>query len=105
MVLGTDAAVQNMVYGKTDSNKDNQTAQARTDATALALSHLNLDNDPSSPSSLLTSSVNLIAASFITRDKDKADTWSKAGHLLLDKLRGDDIDDAPWGIDIVVDRR
>jgi len=105
MVLGSDDAVQNLVYGKTDDNKDVQTTQARTDATALALAHLNLDADPSSPSSLLTSSVNLIAASFISRDKDKADVWSKAGHLLLDKLRGDDIDDAPWGIDIVVDRR
>ena len=105
MVLGSDEAVQKLVFrGGTDSTKDAQTTQARIDATSICLSFLNLELEPSSPSSQLTSAVNLIAASLVTNDKDKADQFSKEGHDLLEKYKGDNPDEVRWGINQILRR-
>ena len=77
MTLGSDEAVQKLALGRTDTKFDSQNTQARDDSTSICLSTMNIENESSSPSSSLTSAVNLITAAFMTRDKDKADQYSK----------------------------
>ncbi len=97
MVLGTNSATQLLAFGVADSEADTVTTQARTEATSICLAKLNILADPASPSAGLTSAANMIAASFINKDKDESTRLYDNGIKLLEDVRGDTVDDADWG--------
>jgi len=93
MVLGTDDAVQTLVFKRVNNAADTATTQARTDATSIALSELNLTTDPTSPSASLTSAVNLIAAGMLAKEEVESKRYHERGMALLEKLKGDNSQD------------
>ncbi len=96
MVMGTDDAVQILVFKAVNNNADTATTQARTEASSIALAELNITSEPSSPSSLLTSAVNLIAAGLLAKEEVESKRFHDRGMALLEKLRGDEDNDAEW---------
>lgn len=105
MVYGTDAAVQKLAYGNTDSSFDTKTTAALTVATVMINAALNLENDITSPSSKVTQCANLLAAGIIlSKPEQPENEHLKLGKELLKSLRGDNPTDAPWRITIPVER-
>jgi hypothetical protein len=103
----TDANVQNLVYGTTNSDLDTATTNARDVATSIINAHLNLDADIASPSNLVTRTCTLIAAGILSTGPDETleqNGYYKMGMLLLESIKGDVATDAPWGITIPTDR-
>lgn len=99
MVLGTDDAVQLLVWGAVDNNKDTWTTQARTTATGIAYAELGITVDPSSPSTQLTEAVNLIASGLVqgAPQSQQQALFLDKGMMLLKAARGDKDLDAEWG--------
>jgi hypothetical protein len=103
----SNANVQNLVYGTTNSDLDTACSNARDIATSIINSHLNRDTDISSPSNAVTRCCTLIAAGFVSTGPDENienNGYYKAGMEMLKSLRGDDSDDSTWGNSIVMDR-
>lgn len=96
MVMGTDDAVQILVFKRVNNAADTATTQARTEASSIALAELNITTEPSSPSSLLTSAVNLLAAGLLAKEEVESKRFHERGMALLEKLRGDEDNDAEW---------
>ena len=99
MVLGTDDAVQLLVWGAVDNNKDTWTTQARTTATGIAYAELGITTDPASPSTQLTEAVNLLAAGLCqgAPQPQQQAFFTNEGMKLLKAARGDKDLDAEWG--------
>jgi len=103
----TNANVQNLVYGLTNSDLDTVCSNARDVATSIINSHLNIDADLASPSNAVTRACTMIAAGIISTSPDEnleQNGYYKAGMILLESLRGDVTTDGPWGTTIPVDR-
>jgi len=97
MVLGTDDAVQILVFKRVNNAADTATTQARTEATSIAYSELNINTDPSSPSASLTSAVNLLAAGLLAKEEVESARFHERGMALLEKLKGDsNQDNGDW---------
>jgi len=96
MVLGTDDAVQTLVFKAVNNNADTATTQARATATSIAYAELNITKDPSSPSTQLTEAVNLIAAGLLAKEEVESKRFTEAGMAMLIKVRGDKHTDSDW---------
>ena len=95
----SNANIQNLVYGATNSDIDDASTAARDVATSLINAHLDRTTDISSPSDLVTRCATMLAAGILaTGPEDKLDqnAYYKAGMELLKALKGDDVDDAEW---------
>lgn len=102
----TNANVQNLVYGTTNSDLDTASTNARDVATSIINAHLNINTDISSPSDAITRCCTLLAAGIMSTSPDEnleQNGYYKAGMALLMMLP-DSSDDAPWGITIPTDR-
>lgn len=105
MAYGTDAAVQNLVHGTTNSDWDAATTAARNLSTQIINSELDILTDISSPSDKVTQCANLLAAGIFTSEPGKLEenAYYKMGMKMLEKLKGDNTGDSPWHTSIVVE--
>ena len=95
----TNANVQNLVYGATNTDLDAATTAARDAATSIINAFLNRTSDIASPSDLITRCTTLLAAGIVSsgpNDKENNSYW-KEGKLILESLKGDQDTDAEWG--------
>jgi hypothetical protein len=102
----TNANVQNLVYGTTNSDLDTASTNARDVATSIINAHFNIVVDISSPSEAVTRCCSLLAAGILSTSPDEnleQNGYYKAGMALLMMLP-DSSDDAPWTTNIVADR-
>jgi len=96
----TNANVQNLVYGATNTDLDASCTAARDAATSVINAKLNLTSDLASPSSQVTRCCTLLAAGIISStptDRETNSYW-KLGMSLLDSLMGEIDTDAEWGV-------
>ena len=103
----TNANVQNLVYGTTNSDWDAACTAARDVATSVINAKLDRTTDIGTASDLVTRCCTLLAAGIIStspNDKVESNTYWKQGLILLEQLRGDDTDDASWGRTIPIER-
>jgi len=103
----TNANVQNLIYGTTNSDLDTASSNARDVATSIINSHLNLTADISSPSDAVARCCTLLAAGILSTSPDEnleQNGYYKAGMALLASLKGDNPNDGPWGITINAER-
>ena len=103
----TNANVQNLVYGTTNSDWDAVCTAARDVATSIINAKLDRTTDIGTASDLVTRCCTLLAAGIVStspNDKVESNTYWKQGHLLLEQLKGDDTDDASWGRTIAIER-
>jgi len=96
MVLGTDDAVQTLVFKRVNNAADTATTQARTTATGIAYSVLGITADPTSPSTQLTEAVNLLAAGLLAKEEVESARFHDRGMELLNQSKGDKHTDADW---------
>ena len=103
----TNANVQNLVYGTTNSDLDTVCSNARDVATSIINAHLNLTNDIASPSNSVTRCCTLLASGIIStspEDKVENNTYWKMGMELLKSLTGDVTEDAEFWKNITCER-
>lgn len=106
MSYGSDDNTQILAFGAINNNLDTKTGQARSVATSIINSNLNLENDIASPSTRINDCCNMLAAAILRSkpgENTKDSLWDQ-GMALLEKLRGDNPTDAPWRINIPVER-
>ena len=93
----TNANVQNLVYGTTNSDLDTASSNARDIATSIINAKLGYKSDISTVPDVITRACTLISAGFLASgpDSDIAQNgYYKSGMLLLDSLG----EEAPEGI-------
>jgi len=103
---GSDDNTQILAFGAVNNSLDTKTGQARSVATSIINSHLNIENDITSPSTRVNDCCNMLAAAILRSkpgENNKDSLWDE-GMLLLEKLRGDQPTDAHWRNNIVVER-
>jgi hypothetical protein len=103
----SNANVQNLVYGTTNSDWDAASTAARDVATSVINAKLDRTTDIASASDLVTRCCTLLAAGILSTspsDKVGENTYWKQGMILLEQLRGDDVDDASWGKVVPIER-
>jgi len=103
----SNANVQNLVYGTTNSDLDTASSNARDVATSIINSHLNIATDIASPSDAVTRCCTLLAAGILSTSPDEnleQNGYYKAGMALLESLKGDVATDGPWGTTINAER-
>lgn len=103
---GSDDNTQITAFGAINNSLDTKTAQARSQATSIINSHLNIENDIASPSTRINDCCNMLAAAILRSkpgENNKDSLWDE-GMLLLEKLKGDAPTDAHWRNNIVVER-
>ena len=103
---GSDDNTQILAFGAINNSLDTKSAQARSVATSMINSHLNIENDITSPSTRVNDCCNMLAAA-ILRAKPGVNTkdslWDE-GIILLEKMKGDAPTDAKWRRNIVTER-
>ena len=102
----SNANVQNLVYGTTNSDLDTASSNARDVATSIINAKLNLTKDITSPSNEITRCCTLIAAGILSTSPDEnleQNGYYKAGMAMLDMLP-DNTDDSKWGNTLVQER-
>jgi len=94
----TNANVQNLVYGTTNTDLDAATTAARDAATSVINAYLNRISDITTPSDMVTRCATLLAAGFMSSGPNDKETNSyyKEGKLILESLKGDQDTDAEW---------
>jgi hypothetical protein len=103
---GTNTNVQILSFGSANSSLDTKTSLARDVATSIINSHLNIDKDIENPSNAVSKCAEMYAAAILRSkpgEESKDHMWEQA-QKLLESLRGDDVDDAPWRKSINVER-
>jgi len=106
MPYGSNSEAQVIAYGATNADLDLISESARKVATATINAHLDISEEIDSPSQQVETCCNTLSAAIISTSPEataKSALWV-AGMEMLEKLRGDDITDANWGITIPVDR-
>ena len=103
---GTNAAVQKLVWGESDTTKDNGTAQARASATQIINSYLNRTTDITTPGASVTECANLLSAGIIQNaaNPERESKFYTTGMKLLELLKGDVTPDTEWGTLFTVER-
>ena len=105
MAYGSNDQAQIIAYGAANSDYDTSTDTARQTATSIINSQLNLEEDIKAPSKKIDDCCNLLAAAIISTSPEataQSAFWI-AGMKMLDNLP-DNSADAPWRINIPVDR-
>lgn len=106
---GSDAEVQKLAFGATDSNQDTRTTSARDVATSIINAELDLKTDLSSVPNEITRCANLLAAGIIlsgqiTVDSGNMHPYYTQGMRLLKELKADNVDNSSWGLVLPVKR-
>ena len=106
MPYGTDLDSQIVAFGVQNTSFDAKTTAFRKLATTVINAELNLEFDIASPSEGIDNICNLLTAAFLTTKpgEQKASPFWEMGIDLLQKWRGDDPEDAHWGITIPTER-
>lgn len=103
---GSDDNTQITAFGAVNNSLDTKTAQARSQATSIINSNLNIENDITTPSTRVNDCCNMLAAAILRSkpgENNKDSLWDE-GMLLLEKLKGDAPTDAKWRTNIVSER-
>lgn len=103
---GSDDNTQILAFGAVNNSLDTKSAYARSVATSVINSNLNIENDISSPSDAVNNCCNMLAAAILRSkpgESNKDTLWDQ-GIMLLEKLRGDKPTDARWRTTINVER-
>ena len=106
MPYGSASEAQILAYGATNSDLDTICQSALKAVTSTINAHLDLSEDIDSPSQQVENCANTLAAAIISTSPEataKSALWI-IGMEMLEKLKGDDVSDAPWGVTIPVDR-
>lgn len=103
---GSDDNTQILAFGAVNNSLDTKTGQARSVATSIINSHLNIENDITTPSTRVNDCCNMLAAAILRAkpgENTKDSLWEE-GMILLEKLKGDTPTDAKWRINITTER-
>ena len=106
MSYGSNGECQIIAYGATNSDLDTISESARRVATTTINAKLDISEDIKSPSQQVETCANTLAAAIISTSPEataKSAFWI-LGMDMLEGLRGDDIEDASWRMNIPVDR-
>lgn len=101
----SNANVQNLVYGTTNTDLDTVCANARDIATSIINAKLGLKTDLSIVPDMITRCATLLAAAFITTGPDESienNGYYKAGMMLLENL-GDEAEQGTQYNTILID--
>lgn len=103
---GSNSSAQILAFGAINSSLDTKTIQCRAVATSIINASLNLERDIESPSDAIDNCCNMISSAILRAKPGQAnqDENFEIGMKLLEKLRGDSESDAPWRINIPVER-
>ena len=105
MSYGSTSDCQILAFGAANSSLDTKTQKALDVASSFINSELNLEKDSASPSTAMTECADLLAAAILrTKGDAQEDPYWKMGTEMLKKLRGDSPDDAPWRLNVPVER-
>lgn len=109
MPYGSDAGVQKLIWGESDTAKNNATTQARTTATSYINAFLNRSTDiPATVPAGIDECCNLLAAGIIEKamsitERPPMDHWA-IGKDMLELIKGDNSPDNEWGVIYTVSR-
>lgn len=95
---GDNTSVQVLAWGVANSDYDTKSSTARTVASDLIDSILNNVSRVSSPSSLLNSSANLLAAAILVSQPSELEkhAWYIQGMVIVKNMRGSQTTDGEW---------